>query len=95
MDEALVEDAEDDVDDDERRGDQTGSLDSEAWKAWAFPWKVGMIEGGMPSSARRRGDGIDRLAERDAGLQVERQRDGGELPLMRHLKRPGLARSRW
>ena len=43
-----------------------GSLDSEDWNAWALPWKVPITEGGMPISRRGLGDGIDRLAERDA-----------------------------
>ena len=45
--EALVEDAEDDVDDDERRCViSAGSLASEVWNAWALPWKVAITEDG-------------------------------------------------
>ena len=83
MDEALVEHAEDDVDDDERRGDQRRLARQRRLERLGVALEGGDDRGRHADLARRLGDGIDRLAERDAGLQVERQRDGRELALVR------------
>ena len=53
MDEALVEDAEHDVDGGERREDQHGSLLSDCWKVRAVPWKLPWMVVGMPICVRR------------------------------------------
>ena len=44
----------------------------------------------MPISPRRLVDGVDRLAERDAGAQVEGQGHRGKLALMVDRERPDL-----
>src|SRR5262249_56769456 len=46
---------------------------------------------GRGDRAGRLGDGVDGLAERDAGREVETQRDRRELSLVRDRQRPDLA----
>ena len=72
MDQALIEHAEDDVDDDQRGGDQDGSLDSERLEGLALPWKLVGSDAGLPVCCSICLDRVDRVAERDARLEVER-----------------------
>src|SRR5215475_13775178 len=64
-----------------------GSLASEAWKAWAVPWKLPWMLGGEAELACPPLDGGDGVAERDAGGEVEGERHGGELRLVVHGQR--------
>ena len=57
-----------------------GWVASEAWKAWAVPWKLAPDGGGQPDLLLGVLDGGDGVAEGDAGREVEGQRDGGNWP---------------
>ena len=48
MNEALIEHAENDVDDDRGHPDHSGVPDSDDWKAWALPWNDVASEAGFP-----------------------------------------------
>ncbi len=96
VDQALVEDPEDDVDGEERRQDEDAAwIASDCWKAWAVPWNEARMDAGTPIS-----DSALRMAsmawpERHAGCEVEREGDGRELPLVAHREqRPVLAVAR-
>ena len=80
MDEAFVEHAEDDVDDDQR-GARSAPARSTARSGTPArcPGRSAMIDGRHADLARRLVDGVDGLAERDAGLQVERHASRPEI----------------
>ena len=59
-----------------------GVLDSDAPKAWALPWKLVCSESGLPSCFSTCWMALDRLPDRGAGLQIERDRHRRELALM-------------
>ena len=75
-----------------------GSLASDSLKACAVPAKSAWTLGGIPMRGLGRLDGLDRVAERLAGRQVERDRDRGKLALVvdgeRGRRRASRARSR-
>ena len=70
-----------------------GVLDSEDWNACALPWKLVASDAGLPSCLLGLLNGGHRIADRDAGQQVEGDGDRRELALMvdHHRRRP----SRW
>ncbi len=91
MDEALIEHAQHDIDRDDRRQDeQQISLPSEAWKASAAPWKTVTMLARHADLLLGLADGVDRLAERDAGRQIEGDGRRGELAEMVDLQRRRL-----
>ena len=63
------------------------SFDSADWKACAAPWKLTAKLGGQIDLGERRADRVDRLAERSAGREVERDRRHRKLLQMRDLQR--------
>src|SRR5262245_51628936 len=91
MDEALVEYAEDDVDDDERRGDQRRFARERGLEGLRVALEGSDHRRRHADLARGLGHRLDGFAQRHAGLQVEAQRDGRELALVRDRQRPNLA----
>ena len=61
---------------------------SESWNTCAVPWKPVAIVAGRLESRSISLDRVDRLAERDAGREVERDRHRRLLALMVDLQRP-------
>src|SRR5262249_1157429 len=91
MDEALVEYAEDDVDDDERRGDQRRFARERGLERLRVALEGSDHRRRHADLARGLRDRVDGFAERHAGLQVEAQRDRRKPPLVRDRERPNLA----
>src|SRR5207245_1279525 len=90
IDEALVEDAEDDVDDDERRGDQRRFARQRGLEGLRVALEGSDHRRRHADLARGLVHRLDRFSERHAGLQVEAQRDGRELSLVRDRLRRNL-----
>ncbi len=91
MDEALVEDAENDVDHDQRGRDQGRLARQRRLERLGIALERPDDPGGQVDLARGLADRIDRLAERHARAQVEAQGDGGKLPLVRDRQRADVA----
>src|SRR5215831_17281030 len=91
MDEALVEYAQNDVDDDERRGDQRRFARERGLEGLCVALEGSDHRRRHADLARGLGHRLDRFAQRHAGLQVEAQRDRRELSLVRDRQRPNLA----
>ena len=82
MNEALVQHAQDDVDDHQRRRDQVGLAAERVLEGLRRTLErpdQGRRLAGLPHS---RFNGRRRIAERDTGRQIERQSNGGELALV-------------
>ena len=88
VDEAFIEDAEDDVDDDQRGADQRRLAAQRGLERLRVALEGRDDRGRHADLARRLVDRIDGLAERDAGFQIERDGHRGELALMGNQKRP-------
>ena len=86
--EALVEDAEHDVDGRAVPARMSiGSVASEDWKACAVPWKVACTMRRHSHLALGLLIAVTASTEGDAGREVEGQRDGRELALVVHRER--------
>ena len=83
MDEALVEYAEDDVDDDQRRENEQRLARERALERLRIALEAADERLRLADLALCLCDGVDRLSERDPGRQVERERHRRELALMR------------
>ena len=80
MDEALVEHAENDVDHDQRRRDQSRLACQRRLKGLGVALE-GWDDGGRHADfTRRLVDGVDRLAERDAGCRLKVSVTAGNCP---------------
>src|SRR5262249_31377183 len=90
--EALVEDAEDDIDDDEGRANQDRCGRQRILKRLRVALEGSDDRARHPDVARSLRYRVYRLSERNAGLEVERQRDRRKLPLVVDRKRPCFAR---
>ena len=71
-----------------------GVLESDAWKAWALPWKLVASDSRLAELLLDLLDGGNRLPDRNSRREVERDRHRRELALMidherRHLDRAG------
>jgi hypothetical protein len=82
MDEALIQDAEDDVDRDERGKNEQRHVGERVSEGCSRALEIGLHAGGHVQVFLHFGDGGDRAAEGRVGSEVERDRDGWELPLM-------------
>ena len=92
MDEALIEDAEHDVDN-QNRDDQEQALSAQGGlERLRRPLEAAAQGDGQPQRALERGDPAHRVAQRDPRLQVERDREGGQDAQMVHGEGPGAAR---
>src|SRR5581483_9260163 len=87
VDVALVEDAEHDVDGDERGEDEQRLVGERGLEGLGGALEARADARREPEVARRLLDGGDGLAEGDAGGEVEGERDGGELALVVHRER--------
>ena len=95
MDVALVEDAQHDVDRHHRRQQQHALVGQRLLEdVWALPAKVVVIVAGTPSSALIASIRCDRVAERHALRQVERERHRGQLAQLVDGERPRRALDR-
>ena len=82
MNEAFVEDAEDDVDGDECGEDEQGHVGEGVSKGSRGALEIGLQAGGHVEIGLNFGDGRDGVAERGAGSEVEGNGDGGKLSLV-------------
>ena len=90
MDVALVEHPEDDVDREERRGDQQRLVRERGLEDLRGALEAGLDAGGEPERTHRGFDRGHRVSQRDARRQVEGQRHRRELRLVVHRERgPG------
>ena len=80
MDEALVEHAEDDVDDDQRRADQRRLAAQRSLERLRVALEGRDDRGRHADVARSLVDGIDGLAERDAGCRLNVMVTAGNCP---------------
>ena len=95
MDVALVQHAEHDVDRDQRGQDQDGLVGERVWNACAVPMKLPWTVAGMPISLSAASICVDRVAQRDAGRKIERERDGRKLSLVVDRERACSSARNW
>ena len=79
VDEAFVQHAQHDVDDDDRGEDEKGFVRQRRTESVGGAQELGHDAGRHPDLRFRPGDGVHRFAERRAGRQVESDRGGREL----------------
>src|SRR5690242_4331583 len=89
MDEAFVENTEDDVNGDESGEDEQRHVGERISERGGGALEIGLNTGGHVKIGLNFGDGGDGVAERGAGGEVEGNSDGGELSLMVDGKRLG------
>ena len=82
MDIALIEDAEDDVDGEQRRENEDGLARQRLAEGLRRARETGADPGRQAHFRFHFGDGVDRLAQRHSGSEIEGERDGRELSLM-------------
>ncbi len=80
MDIALVENAEHDVDDEDRRGDQQRHRRQRGLERLRGSLERGIERRRHVQSVGHRLDGVDRLAERDPGVRLNDSVTAGKMP---------------
>ncbi|MNV87580.1 hypothetical protein D3C71_1817160 [compost metagenome] len=72
-----------------------GWLDSELWKAWAAPWKLPLIESGMPSSRWVRSRRLTASPRATPGARLNDRLAAGNRPSWLIDKGPVLGGATW